>query len=268
MEIIAHRGCAGMAPENTITAAQKGLSAGADLWETDIAVTRDDRLVLLHDSTLARTTNASRRFPKRRPWRVSDFTFEEICSLDAGSWFVESDPFGVIRSGRVSPEEALRFRGIRIPSLEDALRFTESANWGINLEIKKLSRLKADFPIAETTLACIRNTGVQKDRIRISSFEHHILRDTRRIDPEINLQALLGRRNIHNINWDDPEFQTYNIDALLITPPILQAAERSEIVINAYTVNRPDEAERLFKKGVAGVFTDFPQRIRQENLPA
>ena len=97
---IAHAGARSLAPENTLAAARKALEVGADLWETDVAVTSDGELILFHDDSLARTTNAPVRFPDRSPWTFTTFTLAEIRSLDAGSWFVETDPFGQIAAGR------------------------------------------------------------------------------------------------------------------------------------------------------------------------
>jgi len=57
--IIAHRGASSLAPENTLASAQKALQIGADLWELDVAVTADGELVLMHDDTLERTSNAA-----------------------------------------------------------------------------------------------------------------------------------------------------------------------------------------------------------------
>ncbi|HFD40915.1 MAG TPA: glycerophosphodiester phosphodiesterase, partial [Anaerolineae bacterium] len=89
---IAHRGARSLAPENTLVAARKALAVGADLWETDVAVTADGELILFHDDSLVRTTDAERRFPDRAPWTFTTFSLAEIRSLDAGSWFVETDP--------------------------------------------------------------------------------------------------------------------------------------------------------------------------------
>lgn len=267
MEIIAHRGGAALAPENTILAAKKGFESKADLWETDISVTKDGRLILVHDDTLVRTTDAVKRFPEKSPWRTADFSFNEIRALDAGSWFIESDPFSVIRSGEISPEECRCFRGITIPDVEEALRFTEFTDWAVNLEIKALPSVQAGFPIAAKIIQAIRNTGIHKDRVRISSFDHQILRDIRTIDPEIRLHALIGDHTIHSVNRDQPEFHTWNIDIALMDSNLLRSARESGVVINAYTVNTPDEARRCLENGVAGIFTDFPHRMKRYALP-
>jgi glycerophosphoryl diester phosphodiesterase len=99
--LIAHRGASAYAPEHTREAYQLALDQGADYLEPDLQLTRDGVLIALHDLTLERTTNVREVFPERfreeeaggqsvRRWYASDFTLEEIKSLDAGSWFDES----------------------------------------------------------------------------------------------------------------------------------------------------------------------------------
>ncbi|MCP4367686.1 MAG: glycerophosphodiester phosphodiesterase, partial [Deltaproteobacteria bacterium] len=95
---IAHRGARSIAPENTLEAAQKAYDLGAHMWETDIQITKDEKLVLFHDNSLARTTDAESRFPDRHPCMFTSFTLDEIRSLDAGSWFVKADPHQQIRT--------------------------------------------------------------------------------------------------------------------------------------------------------------------------
>jgi glycerophosphoryl diester phosphodiesterase len=71
---IAHRGGSANAPENTIAACAVARAHRADVCEFDVQQTKDHRLVLMHDETLSRTTNVEKIFPRRKPWRVSDFT--------------------------------------------------------------------------------------------------------------------------------------------------------------------------------------------------
>ena len=99
-QAIAHRGASGYAPEHTLAAYRLAMTMGADFVEPDLAVTRDNVLICLHDDTLERTTNAadvfrdrpSRDLPIRIAapgphWLANDFTLEEIKRLDAGRWF-------------------------------------------------------------------------------------------------------------------------------------------------------------------------------------
>ncbi len=95
---MAHRGASAYAPEHTLASYELGIEQGADYIEPDLQITSDGVLIALHDLTLERTTNVEEVFPDRfqeveirgettRVWPASDFTFEEIRSLDAGSWF-------------------------------------------------------------------------------------------------------------------------------------------------------------------------------------
>ena len=83
MKVIAHRGASGCAPENTLAAFRRAAEMGAGFIETDLQLTRDGRLVAIHDETLDRTTNGT--------GPVSAATFEELRKLDAGAWFWKKD---------------------------------------------------------------------------------------------------------------------------------------------------------------------------------
>ena len=101
--IAAHRGARSLAPENTLAAARLALAAGARMWEIDVRMSRDGEIVLIHDPNLERTSDAPGKFPGRSPWLVHDFTLDELKTLDFGSWFSETDPFGQIAAGKISP---------------------------------------------------------------------------------------------------------------------------------------------------------------------
>ncbi len=82
--VVAHRGNSGLAPENTLGALELAIRQGADLLEIDTQLTADGELVVIHDATLVRTTDAPRRFPDRSPWDVRAFTLAEIRELASG----------------------------------------------------------------------------------------------------------------------------------------------------------------------------------------
>src|SRR5579872_6940211 len=77
--LVAHRGASGVAPENTFAAFEQAIKDGAKMIELDVQRTRDDRLVVFHDTTLRRTTNGRGRLSRK--------SYEELRLLDAGSWF-------------------------------------------------------------------------------------------------------------------------------------------------------------------------------------
>ena len=172
---IAHRGARSLAPENTLIAARKGLALGADMWETDIAVTADEALILMHDETLERCTDAQKVFPDRDPWKVADFSLEEIRQLDPGTHFLETDPFGMIEAGEVSPGEQVAYVCQGVPTLEEALLFTQESEWRVDLELKPLLGERSTFPLVERTLDVIERVGIAAEQVVISSFNHDYL---------------------------------------------------------------------------------------------
>ncbi len=265
--IIAHRGARSLAPENTLAAARKALAVGADLWETDVMVTRDGELILFHDDSLVRTTDVKDRFPGRDPWRVAMFTLDEIRVLDAGSWFLEDDPFGMIVAEAVTGEELSGYKGERIPTLAEGLHFTRDVGFRVNLELKRLSTPLGDFPLVERVLKAIDDAGIGYEHFVVSSFNHEWLRDIRARNPSLEIQALVSYAEIRSLDWENPEFATYNLRSTLIDEARIQAMREKGIAINLFTVNEADEMLRFAKAGAAGLITDFPQRAENRDTP-
>ena len=258
---IAHRGARSLAPENTLAAARKALDAGADLWETDLAVTTDGALVLFHDETLNRTTDVRRVFSTRSPWRLCDFSLAELGELDCGSWFLQSDPFGQIAAGRLSPQEQQSYRNMTIPTLEEALIFTREAHWRINVELKRLPPQLDGFPIVDRVLALVDKLRFDSRDLVLSSFEHQWLRKIQVLRPDIEVQALIGSSRIAPLNWGNLEFKTYNARHTLVDVRLIGELVDKGVGVNLWTVNDEVTMRRFIHAGAAGIFTDFPQRM-------
>jgi glycerophosphoryl diester phosphodiesterase len=260
---IAHRGARSLAPENTLAAARKALEIGADLWETDVGVTADGELILFHDDSLARTTDAEVRFPDRAPWTFAAFTRAEIRTLDAGSWFVETDPFEQIAAGAVTLTEQAAYRGEKVPTLREALIFTRDASWRINLELKRLPPPLERFPVVERVLALVDELEIPPRQLILSAFNHNWLRQAQALRPDIAVQALIGYSFTAPLDWDDLSFATYNARSTLITEDKIREVTTQGIAVNLFTVNDEADMRRFIAAGVAGLFTDFPQRLRE-----
>lgn len=255
---IAHRGARSLAPENTLAAAQKALEIGADLWETDVTVTADEELILMHDASLARTTDAEQQFPDRAPWTVTTFTLDEIRQLDTGTPFIETDPFGQIAAGTVTPGDLVALMCVRVPTLRQALVFTQQARWRVNLELKPTPPPMEDFPIVERVLMLIEELGMDTGQVIISSFNHDWLRQVRRLNADIEVQALVGDLRV----GAEPGFRTYNASAAMVDEEQVRRAVKKGIAVNLYTVNDEGDMRRFARAGAAGLFTDFPQRLQ------
>ena len=255
---IAHRGARSLAPENTLAAAEKGLEIGADLWETDVTVTADGELILFHDHSLGRTTDVESHFPGRSPWIVSTFTLEEIRQLNPGARFIDTDPFEQIADGVVSPGDLVDLICVRVPTLREALVFTQDTHWRVNLELKPIPPPMESYPIVERVLAVMEEVKIDAGRVVISSFNHEWLREVQRLRPDIIVQALVGDLSI----GEPPEFDTYNASAMMVDEEQIRSAIAMGVAVNLYTVNEQDAMRRFIAAGVSGLFTDFPQRLK------
>ncbi len=264
---IAHRGCRSLAPENTLASARAGLAAGAPMWELDVAASSDGELVVLHDDSLARTTDARERFPGRAPWCVYDFSLAELRSLDAGSWFGLADPFGQVAAGRVPGPALEAYRGERLPTLREALEFTKANRWRVNVEIKDATGRGCDPWIVERTAALIAELGMV-DSTFISSFNHDYLRRMRAAEPRLPIGALV---DIEERGPVPPEATVARLRELradawhpglkLLDEASVRAAREAGFGVNVWTVNDEADMERLIAWGATGLFTDFPDRL-------
>jgi glycerophosphoryl diester phosphodiesterase len=256
---IAHRGARSLAPENTIAAARKAFELGADMWELDVAMSVDGELVVIHDDTLGRTSNASAIYGTRKSLKVQNFTLEELRLLDFGSWFNNTDPFKQIRAGNVTQEEMHSYVGLTIPTLEEALVFTRENNWRINVEIKDLKDTRGDEFVVAKVVEMITKLDMV-DQVLISSFQHHYISQVKDLNPEIQTGAL--------IEWLDMEplktltktrANAYHPGARLINAKTIRQIREKGYDINVWTVNKEPSMRKLIKAGATGIITDFPQ---------
>jgi glycerophosphoryl diester phosphodiesterase len=261
--VIAHRGARSLAPENTLAAARKALELGADMWELDVAVTADGELVVIHDDTLDRTCNVTEKFPGRVPWRVWEFTLAEIQTLDCGSWFNETDPFGQIEAGNVSAEEMASYAGEAAPTLRQALEFTAENDWRVNVELKDQPTEALGQTLVEKTVRLIEELGIEEgDQVVISSFNHAYLKSIRALNPQLSIQALTSKE-IDNLPEYLAELGTHacNPKAGVWSPQELRELGQRGIEFNVWTVNDETEMRELIEANVHGIFTDFPQAL-------
>ena len=259
--IIAHRGARSLAPENTIPAAEKALESRADGWELDVAMSKDGVLVVLHDDTLERTSNVVDIFPEREPWSVYDFSLDELQQLEFGSWFGESDPFDQIAQENLTPSDLERYQVIRIPTLQEALEFTQTNQWWVNVEIKDASGTPADAIIVSEVVKLVEMLGME-DQVLISSFNWDYLSQVKALNPKLATGVLANKLVM------DPLALMEELDAQAFHPGIkVTYAEQVKLLrengydVNVWTVNEVADMEKLLEMGVTGIITDFPQRL-------
>lgn len=259
--IIAHRGARSLAPENTIPAAVKALEVHADGWELDVAMSSDGELVVLHDDTLERTSNVAQVFPEKSPWRVYDFSIEELRQLDFGSWFIEKDPFDQIAQEQILPADWTEFRGAAIPTLGEALEFTNSNHWWVNIEIKDASGTFADEVIVSEVVRLVEAMDMES-QVLISSFNFDYLKQVKELNPNLATGVLVSNYQM------DPLSLMQTLDAQAYHPGLkatrahqVQLLRENGYDVNVWTVNEIPDMENLIAMGVTGIITDFPQRL-------
>ena len=261
VSVIAHRGARSLAPENTLAAAQKAHALGADLWESDVAVTADDQLVLMHDDTMTRTTNVSDVFPERVPAAFTTYTLAEIRSLDAGSWFERDDPFGQVAAGAVDPQELAGYAGEKVPTLQEAFKLTLELDWFLNLELKVQPSPKDDFDLVSAVLKLADEVNIGADHLLFSSARFAWLKILKQRRPEFEVQAILGLFADDPMDFSDPFFNTFNPRYTRVSVDALKKQVDLGVKLNPYSVNDDEMIARLLEIGVAGLITDFPQRV-------
>ncbi len=259
--IIAHRGARSLAPENTLAAARKAHGLGADLWETDVAVTADDQLVLMHDDAMTRTTNVADIFPERVPAAFSTYSLAEIRSLDAGSWFERDDPFGQVAAGAVDSRELAGYAGEKVPTLQEAFELTLELDWFLNLELKTQPVPKDDFDLVSAVLDLADEVEIGPDHLLFSSARISWLKALKRRRPEFEVQAIVGLFPEDPMDFSDLFFDTFNPRYTRVSADHLQRQVDLGLKINPFTVNDDEMIARLIEVGVAGLITDFPQRF-------
>lgn len=235
MKLIAHRGASGTFPENTRASFRAALQAGAQAVEFDVQRTRDGRLAVIHDTDL-------RRLAGRRA-KVGMLDFAELSSLDVGSWLDS------------------RFRGERVPSLEETLDLFPG-HLEVHLEIKQARPLYRG--IEEEVLRALRSRPGLRDRVVLSSFHHPTLRSLRALDAGVRLGFLAGPMFYFRAAAQAKALgcESLNISLRQASPRRVRSAHAGGLRVLVYTVNRREDARRLKAMGVDGVFTDFLERLK------
>jgi glycerophosphoryl diester phosphodiesterase len=259
--IVAHRGARSLAPENTLPAAEKALESHADGWELDVAMSKDGVLVVLHDDTLERTSNVMDIFPERNPWSVYDFSLDDLQQLDFGSWFVESDPFEQIAKENLTPNDLELYQGIRIPTLQEALEFTQSNQWWVNVEIKDASGTPADTIIVPEVVKLVETLGME-DQVLISSFNWEYLRQVKALNPNLATGILVEKFFVDPLPlMAELKAQAFHPELKVTDAEQVKLLRENGYDVYVWTVNDVTDMENLIEMGVTGIITDFPQRL-------
>ncbi len=239
--VAAHRGARYIAPENTFLALSKSVGK-CDFIEIDVQLSKDGAVIVMHDDTLQRTTDVTKIdiFKNRSPYRVSDFTYDELLMLDYGSWFYEND---------VHMEPLL--------TLKRALEFIKENKMFINIEIKDIYKSFEDKIVVDAVIKEIEDAGVQ-ERVLLSSFRHEYLKEAKQMIPSIPAAALFEGKIPNNIIGCLRELQVEacHLDNDSVEEKKIKVLREAGFFVGVYTVNDSKRAKELFDMGVSYIFSD------------
>lgn len=239
---VAHRGASAYAPENTIAAFELAARQGADMFELDVQETKDHELVLMHDTTLSRTTDAEQVFPGLAPWNVGDLTLAQIRKLDAGSWL----------SGT--------YQGERVPTLGEALREMGGSGLGLLLEVKSPDR----YPGVETRIADElreHSAWLRPGRLVVQSFDWESMRTFDRLLPGVPI-GLLGTPSTAELAGLSEFADQINPTYTTLTASYVRRVHDLGMRLLTWTVDSPATMRRLIGYQVDGVITNKPDALR------
>lgn len=233
-----HRGARGHAPENTLLAFEMAFDLGADGIECDAQLSSDGRVVIIHDSTVNRTTNGR--------GDVSALTFNALRALDAG-W----------------PSRAPQ----RIPTLEETLALVWRRGGVLNLELKADSDADA-IALAEAVaqpLAALPADDPLRPSLVISSFNLPAVARMRELLPWARRAALYGGRAWTRVTMLEAarrlDAHAIHPHPRILTEDTVRAAHDAGLQVNVWTANRISTIRQLIDWGVDGLFSDYPERV-------
>ncbi len=239
-QIVAHRGFSSQAPENTLSACRAAVDAGIDGVEFDVRRSKDMVPVLLHDSTLDRTTDGK--------GKVVDTPLSELKQLDAGTW------------------KHARYANEPIPTLHETLSYLSTTPCLAVIDLK-------DSNIAFQTLASVTSTGTLANTCVITG-DKELLSLLHTHTPDLSTAWLCYDLPRHLVNADQQtpwiveqleqaRTQILDINVGLLSPELIAQLAKHNITVWVWTVNDPDVARALMSWGVSAITTDCPDLIKQ-----
>ncbi|MFG1705969.1 glycerophosphodiester phosphodiesterase [Nonomuraea sp. M3C6] len=235
---VAHRGASAYAPENTIASFRLASRLDADVFELDVQETKDHQLVVMHDSTLSRTTDAERVYPDRSPWNVRDLTLAEIRKLDAGSWF------------------SSRYSGERVPTLSEALNAMKDSNLSLMLEVKGAKLYPG---IEERVVAELRRnpSWLSERRLAVQSFNWDSMRKFHGLMSDVPI-GLLGTPTAEQLPGLAEYADLINPPHKTLTAEYVERVHQAGMRVHTYTINNSQVMRRMIDFHVDGIITNKP----------
>ncbi|MCA1759378.1 MAG: hypothetical protein LC658_06385 [Bacteroidales bacterium] len=232
---IAHRGASYLAPENTVAAANLAWELGADAVEIDVYLTKDNRVMALHDKNTKRTTNGKRNLA------IKDAPSLMLRDLDVGSW------------------KDAKYKGEKIPFISELI---ETVPDGKNLVVE----IKTGSEILPHLKRAIERSGKQDQMIFIC-FGWETILDTKKEFPNNKCYWLSSSKQGLKKKMEEAAeagLEGVNLNYKIIDEEVVQMAKELNLEVLTWTVNDPEIAKRMTELGVTGITTDRPKWLKEE----
>lgn len=230
-KIIAHRGFSSIAPENTLIAFQKAIDSKADYFELDVHKTKNDSLVVIHDSSVDKTSSNNKK------GEIAEMNYSDLATVKVGY----SGKFGD------------KYENERIPTLREALELAKG-------KIKVCIEIKV-YGAEEAILKIVDELGL-RDEVILFSFYYPVLAKIRQLDKNIPILFLISKADKMTIDYAKViEANAIGVGSrTTITEAYLDFAHENGIEVWKWTVNEEDEMQQLIDLGLDGLITDYPDK--------
>jgi len=245
--VVAHRGGAALAPENTLAAFENALKISVDMVECDVHLSKDGELVVMHDPNVSRTTDGN--------GQINEMTLAEIKKLNAAAKF---------SSGTFAAQPP--------PTLGELLDLVKGKT-GIQIEIK-LAAGNVRYPGIEKKVADMLNTKGLTDKAIVISFDFPTLKDTKAIDSRIKTGALVNAQWMMARMTKSPEeivdevIRTTGADYFMpasgsVNEALVKATHARGLKMGVWTVDATSEMRRLAGWGVDAITSNRPDELKR-----
>lgn len=264
--LIAHRGASMLAPENTLGALDLAATHQALWFETDLRISLDGVSFLMHDETLARTTNIAEIYPERTSDRASSFALDELKSLNAGLWFIQQDPFGTINAGKVSQTQLSINQGQYIPTLEEALERVKELDMVIMFDMRYPPY---DHPFYDDYFEIVLEQCLDA---RMNSDIWFLLNEEQM---PVVLERAPGMTRVAGVSSTALssveamlalDYEIINVDTGIRTAEV-RTFRAKGLGVNVYTIDEPWLFSQFWLAGVTSVTTNNVHTFNQLNRP-
>lgn len=250
VKIHGHRGARAVLPENTLPAFEYAIAQKADVLELDLAVTKDDVLVVSHDPTVNPVICEGPQLGVP----IRTLTLAQLRAYDCGS-----------KKNRDYPKQT-PVPGTRIPTLDEVFALAPKGNFEFNVETKIFAEhpdlTPAPRKFSELVLAAIRKHKIEK-RVVVQSFDFRTLHEMKKLAPEIRLSALYtGKPKSFVEIAKEAGAGIVSPHYSIVTKAEVDAAHEAGLVVIPWTANTPEDWRKLVDAGVDEIISDDPAALR------